>query len=255
MIVFILSLLSQKMRFTIFNIYIEKFCDKPVVYLLACKRHVLSINKIIIDIERCIKELKSRENYKIDAYIKATRTINQFNKIYEKKREFSRNIKTFVDIFSSNHSSPWHYKCDGGLCKKVLIAEQDTNPVALSVCQLSCGQAGTLWPKPTGHLSIGKTVVPLNLENIVLTGISTQTVVGNLLQRNVDRLKEGAKRLGGSVTPNTGTKLVIRFNEGLNLTDAKLTLDTDESYTLRVAAVNGQVSCYKKSKKCARRVC
>lgn len=89
----------------------------------------------------------------------------------------------------------------------------------------------------------------------MLTGISTQTVVENLLQRNVDRLKEGAKRLGGSVTPNTGTKLVIRFNEGLNLADAKLTLNTDESYTLRVAAVNGQVSYYKKSKKCARRVC
>jgi len=116
---------------------------------------------------------------------------------------------------------------------------------------LSCGQAGTLWPKPTGHLSIGNTVVPVNPENIVLAGISTQTVVGNLLQRNVDRLKEGVKRLGGSVTPNAGgTKLVIRFDEGINLVDAKLTLNTNESYVLHVAIINGEVSCSKKRASC-----
>lgn len=131
-----------------------------------------------------------------------------------------------------------------------MITELDTNPVALSVCQLFCGQAGTLWPKPTGHLSIGNTVVPVNPENIVLAGIPAQTVVGNLLQRNVDRLKEGAKRLGGSAVPNAGgTKLVIRLNEGLDLDDAKLTLNTNESYVLDVAMVNGQVS-YGKKRAC-----
>ncbi|KAL6421845.1 hypothetical protein ACFW04_010982 [Cataglyphis niger] len=143
---------------------------------------------------------------------------------------------------AAEYASPWQYKCDGGLCKKVLITEQDINPVALSVCQLFCGEAGILWPKPTGHLSIGKTTVPLDPENIVLTGISTQTACGNLLQKNVEYLKEEKKRLGGSITPNTGgTKLVIRFNEGINLDDVKLTLDTDESYTLRVVMVDGHV--------------
>lgn len=99
-------------------------------------------------------------------------------------------------------------------------------------------------------MSIGKTVVQLNPENIVLAGISTQTVVGNLLQRNVVHIKENAKKLGGPVSLSAGgTGLVIRFKEGLNLDNIKLTLKTDESYTLQMIMVDGQVSCNKKKNK------
>lgn len=145
---------------------------------------------------------------------------------------------------SSDHSSPWHYTCDGGLCKKVPITEQTSNPVALSVCQLSCGQGGALWPKPTGHLSLGNTVVQLNPENIVLTGVSQQTVVGGLLQRNVDRLKENTKNFGRPLTQKSGgVGLTIHVaSENLDVNDAKLTLETDESYNLRVSQVDGKVS-------------
>lgn len=91
-------------------------------------------------------------------------------------------------------------------------------------------------------MSIGRTVMQLNPESIALAGISTQTVVGNLLQKNVIRMKENAKKLGGPVSLNAGgTGLVIRFKEGLNLDNAKLTLETDESYALQVATVDGQV--------------
>lgn len=97
-------------------------------------------------------------------------------------------------------------------------------------------------------MSIGKTVVQINPERITLAGISTQTVVGNLLQRNVIRMKENAKKLSGPVTLNAGgTGLVIHFKEGLNLSNAKMTLETDESYTLQVATVDGQVSCNKEN--------
>jgi len=97
-------------------------------------------------------------------------------------------------------------------------------------------------------MSIGKTVVQFNPENITLAGISTQTVVGNLLQRNIDRMKENAKKLIGPVPLNAGgTGLVIRFKEELDLNNAKLTLETDESYTLQVTTVDGQVSCNKES--------
>lgn len=149
----------------------------------------------------------------------------------------------YHSIFSRNCSSLWQYKCNDGLCKKELIAEHDTDPVALSVCQLSCSQGGTLWPKPTGHLSTGKSVVQLNPDDVVLSGISTETIVGQLLERNLDRLKENLKKLGGPVTLNDGgTSLVVHFDKGLKVDDAKLTLNTDESYTLRIALVNGQVS-------------
>lgn len=97
-------------------------------------------------------------------------------------------------------------------------------------------------------MSIGKTVVHLNLDSITLAGISTQTVVGNLLQRNVMRMKENARKLSGPGSLNAGgTKLVVHFKEGLDVDDAKLTLKTDESYTLQIATVDGQVSCNKES--------
>lgn len=48
--------------------------------------------------------------------------------------------------------------------------------------------------------------------------------------------------LSGPVSLSAGgTKLVIRFKEGINLNDAKLTLETDESYVLQVSMVDGQV--------------
>ncbi|RLU20777.1 hypothetical protein DMN91_007391 [Ooceraea biroi] len=155
-------------------------------------------------------------------------------------------IFVFVFQFNGNqaeeYASPWQYKCNGGLCQKELITEQDTNPLSLSVCQLCCSQGGILWPKPTGHLSIGTNVVQLNPDNIVLSGISTQTVVGNLLQKNLDRLKATAKKLGAPVTlKDGGTKLVIRFDEKIKVDDAKLTLDTNENYTLQIALIDGQV--------------
>lgn len=123
------------------------------------------------------------------------------------------------------------------------IAEAVGSPVALSVCQLSCGQGGALWPKPTGHLSLGNSVVPLDLDNIELTGISAQTVAGNLLRRNVERLRENARKLDSfaSHARKGGFGLLISIDEGLNVTDAKLTLDTDESYTLRVAQIDRRV--------------
>lgn len=105
---------------------------------------------------------------------------------------------------------------------------------------MSCGDGGAFWPKPTGHLSLGKTVIPLDPDNISLTGISVQTAAGNLLQRNVELLKANAKKLG-SFAKGDGSGLVIRIDQGLDVNDAKLTLNTDEGYALRVAQIDGRV--------------
>ncbi|XP_032672325.1 chitooligosaccharidolytic beta-N-acetylglucosaminidase [Odontomachus brunneus] len=141
---------------------------------------------------------------------------------------------------AEEYTSPWHYKCDNGLCKKQSITEQTSNPLALGVCQLSCGDGGTLWPKPTGHLAIGNTVVQLNPNDIVLGDISQQTVVGNLLQKNIDRLKNNIKNLSGPLTlKDGGARLTIHFTKDLNVDNAKLTLETDESYTLQVSLGDG----------------
>jgi len=86
-------------------------------------------------------------------------------------------------------------------------------------------------------------VTQLDPDKIVLSGISTQTIVGHLLQKNLERLKENAKKLSGPVTLNDGgIGLMIRFNEGIKVDDAKLTLNTNESYILQIGLIDGQVN-------------
>ncbi|XP_031786714.1 chitooligosaccharidolytic beta-N-acetylglucosaminidase isoform X2 [Nasonia vitripennis] len=131
-------------------------------------------------------------------------------------------------------SSPWHYYCDGGLCKKAEITENVTTPLALSVCQLFCGEAGAIWPKPTGHMSFGNFVARLDPDDIVLSGIDLRSNVGQLLQENVDRLKENVKTLPGSKAIKKGYGLTINVDAQFDVTSAKLTLGTSEAYTIAI---------------------
>ncbi|XP_066589090.1 chitooligosaccharidolytic beta-N-acetylglucosaminidase [Prorops nasuta] len=135
---------------------------------------------------------------------------------------------------AEEYNSPWHYKCDAGLCKKVPITEEIERPASLGVCQLFCGQYGTLWPKPTGHVSIGNRVVQLDPDNIDLEGLSTRTAAGGLLKKNVELLKKNVRRMGGKLAKSGGTRLVVHVDHNLNVNDVKLTLDTNESYTLQI---------------------
>ncbi|KOC64317.1 Chitooligosaccharidolytic beta-N-acetylglucosaminidase, partial [Habropoda laboriosa] len=136
--------------------------------------------------------------------------------------------------------SPWHYKCEGGLCKKELITKDVSAPLSLEMCELFCGASSSLWPKPTGHLSLSKSMVQLDPEKIALsTDVKTETTqLGYLLEKNILLLKNNIlKNYGGKSRKNGGVGMLIRIT-GLNETDnIKLTLDTDESYILTVTQV------------------
>lgn len=139
-------------------------------------------------------------------------------------------------------SSPWHYKCEGGLCKKELITRETISPVPLEICELFCGASSSLWPKATGHLSLSKKMVHLDPEKISLVDTPVETQVEHLLERNVDLLRENAKNLNGKLIESGGAGMVVRLT-GLVKTDrVKLTLHTDESYSLTVTQVNETVS-------------
>ncbi|KAK2576761.1 hypothetical protein KPH14_005406 [Odynerus spinipes] len=131
------------------------------------------------------------------------------------------------------YSSPWHYKCQSGLCVKEEITDQVSSPMSLKVCQLLCGDNGFLWPKPTGHFSLGNAVFPLNADSIKISGVNANTKVGGLLQENLNLLKENIKKLG-KVSEESGTSLTIQFENIKNSNDVQLTLDTDESYKLQI---------------------
>ncbi|XP_015189390.1 PREDICTED: chitooligosaccharidolytic beta-N-acetylglucosaminidase [Polistes dominula] len=135
------------------------------------------------------------------------------------------------------YNTPWHFKCNGGHCLKEEITEKITSPMSLKVCQFFCGDSGSLWPKPTGHLSLGNSVIPLDVNDISLNGIDLNTKVGDLLQENVNILKENIKKLGTPVD-NNGVGLIINVNDIHELHHVQLTLDTDESYKLQIYQID-----------------
>ncbi|KAJ8684485.1 hypothetical protein QAD02_020277 [Eretmocerus hayati] len=130
-------------------------------------------------------------------------------------------------------ASPWHYQCDGGLCKKIQITQNTTAPLALDVCQLFCG-TGALWPQPTGHMSLGNHVAKLDPDDITLSGIDQRSHVGQLLQENVERLRSNIKSLSRSTPTTKGYGLTINVIPDFDVNNAKLTLNTKESYTLKI---------------------
>ncbi|XP_014613786.1 PREDICTED: chitooligosaccharidolytic beta-N-acetylglucosaminidase [Polistes canadensis] len=135
------------------------------------------------------------------------------------------------------YNTPWHYKCNGGYCLKEEITEEISSPMSLKVCQLLCGDSGSLWPKPTGHLSLGNSILPLNVNDIRLNGIDLNTKVGDLLQENINILKENIKKLSTPVD-NSGVGLIINVNDIHELNHVQLTLDTDESYKLQIYQID-----------------
>ncbi|KAI4490970.1 hypothetical protein M0802_010546 [Mischocyttarus mexicanus] len=135
------------------------------------------------------------------------------------------------------YNTPWHFKCNAGQCLKEEITEEISSPMSLKVCQLLCGDSGSLWPKPTGHLSLGNSVLPLNIDDIKLNGIDLNTKVGDLLRENINILKENIKKLG-TTFDNNGLGLIINVNDIRDLNYAQLTLDTDESYKLQIYQID-----------------
>ena len=109
------------------------------------------------------------------------------------------------------------------------------------MCQLFCGDSGTLWPKPTGHYSINSQTVHLNPEKIKISEIKSNTHIGHLLQRNVDKLKENVQSLSRGKTQIEGEALNINFVIKSNYISR--TLETNENYTLHITQnENGKVN-------------
>lgn len=83
-------------------------------------------------------------------------------------------------------------------------------------------------------MSFGNFVARLDPDNIVLKGIDLRSNVGRLLQQNVDRLKKNVKGLSGTKSIKKGYGLSINVDSKLEVTPAKLTLDTSEAYAITI---------------------
>lgn len=66
-------------------------------------------------------------------------------------------------------SPPWRWECEKGQCVKKPLLETDfDSAISLNTCQMFCGDAGLLWPKPTGSISLGDSIVKIDLNQVKL---------------------------------------------------------------------------------------
>ncbi|XP_046477221.1 chitooligosaccharidolytic beta-N-acetylglucosaminidase [Neodiprion pinetum] len=133
-------------------------------------------------------------------------------------------------------SSPWSYECKAGNCQKIKTTPKITTPLSLGVCQLFCGEAGALWPRPTGHLSLGNFVLQLNPNEIHLhDSSSARTESSSLIAKNIEILKNDLRTMGGDRLKSGGRGLIVHLGPRISSENVKLTLETDESYILQIS--------------------
>ncbi|XP_076646966.1 beta-hexosaminidase 1 [Halictus rubicundus] len=142
---------------------------------------------------------------------------------------------------TDSYRSEWHYTCEAGLCKKQLITKETTTPISLEVCELFCGASSSLWPRPTGHLSLSKAMVQLDPKLISIADLESGTQIWRLLNENVLLLRKNAGKSRGTPVKVGGYSMFVRCNGLLETDNVKLTLSTDESYTLAVSEVDKTV--------------
>lgn len=111
----------------------------------------------------------------------------------------------------------------------------------MEVCELFCDASSSLWPKPTGHLSLSKYMVQLDPDKILLVDLQNGTQIKYLLEKNIFLLKSNVKN-SGKLAKNGGMSMLIRCTGYEEINNIKLTLDTDESYTLTVIQIDEMVS-------------
>ncbi|KAF7996750.1 hypothetical protein HCN44_002396 [Aphidius gifuensis] len=136
------------------------------------------------------------------------------------------------------YNSPWHYECINGFCSKTEKTLSTKNPVSLDVCQLFCGDGGTLWPKPTGLVSLGEYVAHIDPDKIILHGIDGGSSAGKLIEKNIDILKQHIKKIGNNPIKIGGLGLTISIVGLIDPDNVKITLETKESYSLKITREN-----------------
>jgi len=136
----------------------------------------------------------------------------------------------------------WGYQCKENKCVKVELNESNfDSAISLSVCRIFCGaNIGTLWPKPSGQVRLGTYMAHINMKKITF---DYPRIEGHLEMwyENKDRLMQQINAQVPDVTllKDEGRLLNIKI---LVEDDSKdLTMDTDESYNLKLTVGNNEV--------------
>ncbi|XP_055372401.1 chitooligosaccharidolytic beta-N-acetylglucosaminidase-like isoform X2 [Condylostylus longicornis] len=143
---------------------------------------------------------------------------------------------------SADFDIVYGYECKQNKCVKIELDETNfEKAVSLSVCRIFCGEnIGTLWPKPSGEVKLDTYMAHINSKRI---DFDFPRIEGHL-----EMWKESKERLMNQIHAQV-PDLTLLKDEGrlLNIKllvedDAtQLTMNTDESYTLKLSVGNNEV--------------
>ncbi|XP_036338176.1 chitooligosaccharidolytic beta-N-acetylglucosaminidase [Rhagoletis pomonella] len=140
------------------------------------------------------------------------------------------------------------YECQNSRCVKVeLDAQNFQKAISLPVCRLFCSGSvpGTIWPRPSGLVNFDSYMLAVDTESIEfqLPSFSKQAHLW-------DESKNRFMRLLYSGIPNKNVlrkggrqlKVLVELKSIVDDVLPKLTLDTDESYSLRISSANNSAA-------------
>ncbi|KAI5724038.1 hypothetical protein M8J76_014587 [Diaphorina citri] len=142
-----------------------------------------------------------------------------------------------IDVDSADATGNWSpsWRCVDGKCvrdSKFLVS----NPYqALIICRLTCGQYGSLWPKPTGQVFIGPETTAFDPRQMVFKNKFTNDIdAQDTFHSYIEAIthlfvKRLIKRCGAdcSLVPSTEIKVFLSFAPD----EGELSLDLDEGYS------------------------
>ncbi|CAB3380680.1 Hypothetical predicted protein [Cloeon dipterum] len=153
----------------------------------------------------------------------------------------------FAAALVSGQDAPyWTYKCEqDGICYKQRFGQGTTQIQSLAVCKMFCDAYAALWPRPTGAISLTKTLVFVDPLKVHLTSKNSKegkynTLVANLEQYVKSIIASQNRPQTGVVTQSSDKSARAAKREldiVLNVADPNVVrpgLSVDESYTLKV---------------------
>ncbi|OXU27126.1 hypothetical protein TSAR_012992, partial [Trichomalopsis sarcophagae] len=198
------------------------------VLLIAMFAHAPPLASLQPFTARSLKELRrSMVTLVVSADDEEIATESPRHRLYERLEDVPRANRTF--------QSPWSWACVAGRCERRSVR---SSRISLATCTAMCGgNSRLLWPKPSGRVDLGTDHLVFHWQQVELSTVNTSNQdVRDLLEQAKDVFMGNLRSLVRA--PNAKSRsavdsFVIYLSAGA-AQDARLTLDTDESYHLQV---------------------
>ena len=127
----------------------------------------------------------------------------------------------------------------------------------LSACTLTCGKYGALWPHPSGKTSMSNDTMPFQLWNMEAPVVAVKakggdkakglmnealTIFKQRLERTSKKMRQGSLASNGKRCSNPVWQNKLKVKVTMDTAEAKLTLETDESYKLQIETTGVQTT-------------